>query len=92
MTLNLTNVTLTGNEAHEGLGGAFVIGSNIGGGEFLHITVASNAVSTADTGPNAMYKVFAAGLMGDVSKVKLTSSIFAGNKKPAPASKASCGR
>jgi len=86
VTLNLTNVTVTENEAHEGLGGGFVIGTNVGGGEFLHVTVAANAVSTADTGPNAIYKVFAAGLMGDVSKVKLTNSIFANNKKPAPAS------
>lgn len=82
VSLNLTNVTVTGNKAVEALGGGFFIGGNVTGGEFLHVTVAANEVTTKES----IYKVFGAGLVGDVSKVKLTNSIFANNKKPAPES------
>lgn len=83
VTLNLTNTTVAGNTAKEALGGGFFIGAHVGGGEFRHVTVASNAVTT-DSGNQ--YLVFGAGIVGDVSKVKLTSSVFADNKKPAPVS------
>lgn len=81
VTLKLTNVTVANNTAKEALGGGFFIGSHVTGGEFLHVTVASNAVTT-DSGNQ--YLVFGAGIVGDVTKVKLTNSIFANNKKPAP--------
>ena len=82
VSLHLTNVTVANNKAVEALGGGFFIGSNVTGGELLHVTVAANEVTTA----GSIYKVFGAGLVGDVSKVKLTNSIFANNKKPAPES------
>lgn len=80
VTLKFTNVTVANNTAKEGLGAGFVIGGHVTGGEFLHVTVASNQVTT-DSGNQ--YLVFGAGVMGDVTKLKLTNSIFANNKKPA---------
>lgn len=81
VTLKLTNVTVANNTAREALGGGFFIGAHVTGGEFLHVTVASNQVTT-DSGNQ--YLVFGAGIVGDITKVKLTNSIFANNKKPAP--------
>lgn len=81
VTLKLTNVTVAKNTAREALGGGFFIGAHVTGGEFLHVTVASNEVTTAS---GNQYLVFGAGIVGDVTKLKLTNSIFANNKKPAP--------
>jgi hypothetical protein len=81
VTLKLTNVTVANNTAKEALGGGFFIGAHVTGGEFLHVTVASNQVTTDSGNP---YLVFGAGIVGDVTKLKLTNSIVANNQKPAP--------
>jgi hypothetical protein len=83
VTLALTNVTVAKNQAHDGLGGGFFFGADIGGGTFSHVSIVQNSVTTAS---GNQYAVFGAGTAGDPSAITLSNSIVADNAKPAASS------
>jgi hypothetical protein len=81
-TLSLTNVTIAGNTAGEGLGGGVNFGSDVAG-SFTQVSLVQNKVTTAS---GNQYAVFAGGTFGDPSAVTLTNSIVADNDRPAATS------